>query len=498
MALCSMNDSICLFEEGLTVRRFLQLVILLLFCVMQEAVIPSQAVAADDSSPLPEVVEASLLQQLKQSPVGRCNDMEVLRKRVLVLVQLSCHYGSMAQCDMLDRVVREGNHLLATSTLDGTEQAQWRSRMLDGYYRYVFVTGDTAVLCTTIAEDEKYLSQIPLKKEENSVFAWRYRLNEAWKTYHSNNRLKAKLILCQLINDLYLVTISNNNKKYSNEIIAKASHLEICARLLMSYICRANGELSICYLYLDRIPHLFDDSATLVKTALYERLCSLYASFYHQDYNFFLERLKANMTDMQPYMRKENYKHYLELTEKEKDEVFTSRVKLSVWLDMDNRNKHWKKIEERQQSINDLIANKQYDQLAVESRKTWRIYLDLMANNYVSYEDMKDYFRFLTKVSLPLVRNGWEDKGPIREMLAESSHLLTNFMLLQIQRAECYLWEDIKKRRFPYYPYTESNNKPYEKEAMDALMQWLDLLIDESKLVSEEAQTLKKAVLSVL
>ena len=194
----------------------------------------------------------------------------------------------------------------------------------------------------------------------------------------------------------------------------------------------------------------------------------------------------------------ENYKHYLELTEKEKDEVFTSRVKLSVWLDMDNRNKRWKKIEERQQSINDLIANKQYDQLAVESRKTWRIYLDLMANNYVSYENMKDYFRFLTKVSLPLVRNGWEDKGPIREMLAESSHLLTNVMLLQIQRAECYVWEDIKKRRFPYYPYTESNNKPYEKEAMDALMQWLDLLIDESKLVSEEAQTLKKAVLSVL
>lgn len=461
--------------------------------------LPLWAATGDDDPPLPETVEQTLLKKLEAHPRSACQTETGLTARLQLLQQLAGHYGYMARLSMLQRVVREGQELLATSSLSPEEQAKWQSQLIDGYYHYAFVAHDSITMRSAVESDEQFLTKLPAKVAGHRLFEWRQRLNQAWKAYCDKNYLRAKLLLCNLINDLYLFNLSEKESPQNKPYIPAASRMELYARFLMSDVCKANGEVGLCILYLHRISSLMGSDGTLMWTAIDEHLAEHYMAIYHSDYSYWLNRLEDNVKEMKFYMLPDIYKHYQQMVNRKSDKKFTDRVERNVWTQDDDRQlKRWEELQEQLEALDKSVKQKRVKETIQEAREAWRLFIDFMANNFVSYEYMHHYFHFLNTYSSYLIQQGLEEEGGLREMFTESVHLISNIILQHYQLAECYGWTDYKNRCAPFYYYSEGVNTPHKQKALDKLSGWLTLLSTKSQILAETASELKNSLAKII
>lgn len=475
------------------------MLIIVLTFMLTFGALPLWAATEDDDPPLPETVERTLLKKLEAHPRSVCQTEVELTARLQVLQQLAEHYGCMARLSMLQRVVREGQELLTASPLNSVEQAKWHSLLLDGYYHYAFVAKDSTTMRSTVESDEQYLTKLPANIAGHRLFEWRQRLNQAWRAYRDKNYLRAKLLLSNLINDLYLFNLSEKEMPQNKPYIPAATRMELYARFLMSDVCKANGEVGLCVLYLNRISSLMGSGGTLMWTAIDEYQAERYMAIYHSDYLFWLRLLEEGVKDMKSYMLPDIYKHYQQMVKRKSDKEFSSRVERNVWTNDDDRLlARWRKIKERLEGLEELVKQNQVKQFTEEARKTWRLYIDFMANNYVSYEYMQHYFYFLKNCTFYLIKYGVEEEGGLREMFAESVLLTNNVVLQHYQLAECYGWTDLEKRCTPFYYYAEEVNQPHKQKTLEQLSGWLTLLCTKSQILKEAATKLKTSLAKIL
>ena len=475
------------------------MLIIVLTFMLTFGALPLWAATEDDDPPLPETVEQTLLKQLEAHPRSACQTEVELTARLQVLQQLAEHYGCMARLSMLQRVVREGQEILTASSLSSVEQAKWHSLLLDGYYHYAFVANDSTAMRSTVVSDEQYLAKLPANVAGHRLFEWRQRLNQAWRAYCDKNYLRAKLLLCNLINDLYLFNLSEKESPQNKPFIPAASRMELYARFLMSDVCKANGEVGLCILYLHRISSLMGSDGTLMWTAIDEHMAERYMAIYHSDYSFWLNRLEDNVKDMKFYMLPDIYKHYQQMVNRKSDKKFTDRVERNVWTQDDDRQlQRWEKLQEQLEALDKSVKQKRVKETIQGAREAWRLFIDFMANNFVSYEYMHHYFHFLNTYSSYLIQQGLEEEGGLREMFAESVHLISNIILQHYQLAECYGWTDYENRCAPFYYYSKGVNTPHKQEALDKLSGWLTLLSTKSQILAEAASKLKDSLAEII